>query len=91
MSPKELVEHGEEEDMWGGVFISTGLEKVIRMLVQTRANYPLAIQRSNWRNRGAHFSDLGIYMRCVSKDLQVVVSTLGDINFNCSLDYNLYH
>lgn len=33
-----------------------------------RRNFPIAIKRSVWKDRGALFSDTGILIRCVSSD-----------------------
>lgn len=68
MSPEELVAHGEHEQEWGGYFIIKGLERLIRMLLMTRRNYPIAIKRSGWKARGVLFSDLGVLLRTVQDD-----------------------
>lgn len=68
MSPKELVDHGELEQEWGGYFIIRGIERLIRMLIMTRRNYPIAIKRPLWKTRGEQFSDLGIILRSVQED-----------------------
>lgn len=68
MSPKQLVKYGEHEQEWGGYFVIKGLERLIRMLLMTRRNYPIAIRRSGWKTRGVQFSDLGILLRTVRKD-----------------------
>ncbi|XP_015599318.1 DNA-directed RNA polymerase I subunit RPA2 [Cephus cinctus] len=68
MSPKELVAHGEHEEEWGGYFIIKGHERLIRMLLMTRRNYPIAIKRSSWKQRGSQFSDLGLLLRSVRDD-----------------------
>lgn len=34
----------------------------------TRRNYPLAVKRPSWKMRGDSFSDLGVLIRCVTKD-----------------------
>lgn len=68
MNPAELVAHGEHEQEWGGYFLVKGLERLIRMLLMTRRNYPIAIKRSSWKTRGALFSDLGILLRSVRDD-----------------------
>lgn len=73
MSPKQLVAHGEHEQEWGGYFIIRGLERLIRMLLLTRRNYPIAIKRSGWKTRGIRFSDLGIFLRTVRDDSTATV------------------
>lgn len=68
MSCKQLVEHGEHEQEWGGYFVIKGLERLVRMLLMTRRNYPVAIKRSGWKGRGILFSDLGVLLRTVRDD-----------------------
>uniref|UniRef100_A0A182P955 DNA-directed RNA polymerase subunit beta n=1 Tax=Anopheles epiroticus TaxID=199890 RepID=A0A182P955_9DIPT len=67
-TPEELVARGEHEDEWGGYFVVRGNEKLIRMLVMTRRNYPIAVSRNTWRDRGKDFSSMGIFIRCVRVD-----------------------
>lgn len=73
MSPKELVKHGEHEQEWGGYFVVKGHERLVRMLLMTRRNYPVAIRRSGWKMRGSLFSDSGISIRCVKDDQTATV------------------
>ncbi|ENN77884.1 hypothetical protein YQE_05562, partial [Dendroctonus ponderosae] len=68
LNPENLVKHSEHEQESGGYFVVSGLEKLIRMLLMTRRNYPIAIKRSGWKARGALFSDMGISIRCVTSD-----------------------
>lgn len=67
-SPKEMVNHGEHDSEWGGYFIIKGNEKIIRMLLMTRRNYPVAVKRSTWKDRGQNFTELGILVRSVRND-----------------------
>ena len=39
LSPKQLVDHHEESEEWGGYFIINGIEKILRMLIMPRRNY----------------------------------------------------
>uniref|UniRef100_A0A182JFS2 DNA-directed RNA polymerase subunit beta n=1 Tax=Anopheles atroparvus TaxID=41427 RepID=A0A182JFS2_ANOAO len=68
MSPAELVERGEHEDEWGGHFIVRGNEKLVRMLIMTRRNYPIVMTRNAWKDRGREFSPTGVIIRCVRND-----------------------
>ncbi|KAG1649768.1 DNA-directed RNA polymerase I subunit RPA2 [Nymphon striatum] len=68
LGPKELVEKGEEAEEFGGYFVINGLEKIMRMLILSRRNYPLAMVRPSWKNRGKLFSEYGVSMRCVKPD-----------------------
>uniref|UniRef100_A0A1Y1KKJ0 DNA-directed RNA polymerase subunit beta n=1 Tax=Photinus pyralis TaxID=7054 RepID=A0A1Y1KKJ0_PHOPY len=76
MTPKQLVTHKEHEQEWGGYFIIRGHEKLIRMLLMTRRNYPIAIKRGGWKGRGDLFSDVGIQIRCVNDSQTCVPNTL---------------
>ena len=76
LSPKELVERGEQESEWGGYFIIGGHERILRMLQTTRRNYPIAMQRPSWKNRGKNFSDYGVTIDCCKPDLTTVKNVL---------------
>jgi DNA-directed RNA polymerase I subunit RPA2 len=73
MSPAELIAHDEHEQEWGGYFVVKGLERILRMLIATRRNYPIAMKKHAWKSRGEHFSDLGIFLRSVRDDNTTVV------------------
>lgn len=73
-SPAELVKRGEHADEWGGYFIVKGRERFVRMLLNPRRNYPMVIKRSTWKNKDLHFSDVGIYIRCIAADHTAAVS-----------------
>ncbi|CAG0884695.1 unnamed protein product [Darwinula stevensoni] len=64
----QRVKMGEEENEIGGYFVVKGHERLIRMLVNVRRNYPLALSRSSWKQRGKLFSDQGVLIRCVRDD-----------------------
>ncbi|KAK6637732.1 hypothetical protein RUM44_008154 [Polyplax serrata] len=68
LTPAQLIERGEHENEWGGYFILKGHERLIRMLLVVRRNYPIAIIRRSWKQRGALFSEKGILLRCVADD-----------------------
>lgn len=68
LSPEQMVEKGEHDTDWGGIFIVKGNEKIIRMLLMSRRNYPIAVKRSTWKDRGSNFSELGIMVRTVRDD-----------------------
>ncbi|CAL1577099.1 unnamed protein product [Knipowitschia caucasica] len=65
LTPKQLVEHHEEAEEMGGYFIVNGIEKVIRMLIMPRRNYPIAMVRPKWKSRGQGYTQYGISLRCV--------------------------
>lgn len=68
LTPEQLVAQGEHETEWGGYFVVKGHEKLIRMLLMTRKNYPVSVKRSTWKERGQQFSDIGILVRAVKTD-----------------------
>ncbi|OQV16825.1 DNA-directed RNA polymerase I subunit RPA2 [Hypsibius exemplaris] len=67
-TPKMMVDRGEEENEFGGYFIINGNEKLVRLLVTQRANYPMAIKRSSWAKRDKYYTEFGVTLRCVKKD-----------------------
>ena len=54
----------KQHNEFGGYFIVNGIERCVRLLQIPRRNHPTAIQRSNYKNRGPTYTDLGIAMRC---------------------------
>lgn len=79
LSPEQLIHRGEQENEWGGYFIIKGKERLIRLLLNSRRNYPIAVKRSSWKGRDIDFSDTGIMIRCVSEDQTAVVSRKYDV------------
>ena len=53
-----------KQNEFGGYFIINGIERCVRLLQIPRRNHPTAIQRSNFKNRGPAFSDIGVSIRC---------------------------
>uniref|UniRef100_A0A5S6QQ32 DNA-directed RNA polymerase subunit beta n=1 Tax=Trichuris muris TaxID=70415 RepID=A0A5S6QQ32_TRIMR len=76
VTSEQLVTLKEEAKEFGGYFIVNGVEKIIRLLITTRRNYPIAINRPKWATLGAHYTPYGIYLRCVLDDHTAVVSTI---------------
>jgi len=68
LSPKQLVLHQEEEQEMGGYFIINGNEKVVRMLIMQRRNFPLGIIRPSWKNRGQYYTEFGVTIRSMTED-----------------------
>lgn len=52
------VIHSQE---MGGYFVVNGNEKVIRMLIMPRRNYPIAMARPKWKQRGQGYTQYGMY------------------------------
>lgn len=64
----ELVRYKEESTEFGGYFICNGIERIIRMLVQTRRHYILALRRGAYHKRGPSFTEMATLIRCVKPD-----------------------
>ncbi len=52
---------------WVGYFIVNGIEKVIRLLIMPRRNYPIAVSRPKFKSRGQGYTQYG--KCCVSSRL----------------------
>ncbi|VDM58705.1 unnamed protein product [Angiostrongylus costaricensis] len=76
MSIKELLKAGEEGTEQGGYFICRGSEKVIRLLVSNRRNFPIALCRKAFREKGLLFTQYGVLMRSVKDNHTAVMMTL---------------
>ncbi|KAL7753220.1 hypothetical protein RI367_000995 [Sorochytrium milnesiophthora] len=76
MTPKQLLQHSEESEEMGGYFIVNGIERIIRMLIVNRRNYPLALIRGSFQNRGQSYSQYGVQIRCVRPDQTSQSNTL---------------
>lgn len=85
----------EESEELGGYFIVNGVEKLIRMLIVNRRNYPAAIIRPSFANRGSSYTQFGVSIRCVRPDQTSQTNTLhylndGNIVFRFSWRKNEY-
>lgn len=62
----------------GGYFIVGGIERCVRLLQVPRRNHATAIQRSNYKNRGNVYTDLGVAIRCArhNGDQSTITNTL---------------
>jgi DNA-directed RNA polymerase I subunit RPA2 len=94
-TPAQLVEHKEESEELGGYFIVNGNEKLIRMLVLPKRNYPLAIVRPSFVNRGKSYTKYGIQIRSVRPDQTSQTNVLhylsdGNVTFRFSWRKNEY-
>lgn len=68
MSRRELVARKEESNEFGGTFICNGIERIIRMLVQNRRHYIMALRRGAYHKRGPAFTEMATLIRCVRPD-----------------------
>lgn len=69
LNEDELVRKHEDMHELGGYFIVNGNERLIRMLVMNKRNYPVCFQRGSFINRGKFFTPYAVQMRCVRDDL----------------------
>ncbi|XP_060076797.1 DNA-directed RNA polymerase I subunit RPA2-like [Ylistrum balloti] len=76
LSPADLIKRGEEAEEMGGYFVVNGLEKVVRMLVMPRRNYPTCMTRPSWKNRGKQYTEYGVSIRCVLDDQSGITNIL---------------
>ncbi len=65
LSEKELIKANEDPNEFGGYFIINGNEKIVRMLVVQKSNYPVAFLRPSYTNRGPGYTQYAVQMRCV--------------------------
>ncbi|KAF2968065.1 hypothetical protein GQX73_g5481 [Xylaria multiplex] len=94
-SPAQLVARREESEELGGYFIINGIEKIIRLLLLNRRNFPLAIYRPSFTNRGPAYTPFGIILRCVRPDETSQTNVLhylndGNVTFRFSWRKNEY-
>ena len=54
----------EESVEMGGYFICNGIERIIRMLIQQRRHYIMALRRSAYHKRGNNYTDAATLIRC---------------------------
>ncbi|TWU74349.1 hypothetical protein ED733_006257 [Metarhizium rileyi] len=94
-SPAQLVQRKEESEELGGYFIVNGIEKIIRLLQVNKRNFPMAINRPSFQNRGAGYTSYGIIVRSVRPDETSQTNVLhylndGNITFRFSWRKNEY-
>ena len=76
LNEKELAKRGEDMSEFGGYFIINGNEKVIRMLIVPKRNFPITFKRSKFCERGKDFTPYAVQMRCVRDDFTAQTITL---------------
>lgn len=69
LSEEQLVQKKEDMHEFGGYFIINGNERIIRMLIMNKRNYPVAFSRGSFVNRGRFFTPHAVQMRCVRDDM----------------------
>ena len=91
LSEQQLVKRKEDMYEFGGYFIINGNERIIRMLIMNKRNYPVAFERGSFVNRGKFFTPYAVQMRCVRDDMFAQTVTLHYLSDgNCSLKF-IYH
>ncbi|XP_042451459.1 DNA-directed RNA polymerase I subunit 2-like isoform X1 [Zingiber officinale] len=66
--PQKLVFHKEEATEMGGYFICDGMERLARLLIIQKRNYPISMVRKSFKNRGPGYSDKAVVIRCARDD-----------------------
>ncbi|KAL8740209.1 MAG: hypothetical protein Q9190_007066, partial [Brigantiaea leucoxantha] len=94
-TPAQMVQHKEESEELGGYFIVNGNERLIRMLIVPKRNFPMGVIRGSFANRGATYTKYGIQIRAVRPDQTSQTNTLhylsdGNITFRFSWRKNEY-
>lgn len=94
-TPAQLVQQKEESEEFGGYFIVNGIEKLIRMLIVSRRNFPMAIVRGSFVDRGGTYTKYGMQIRSVRPDQTSQTNVLhyladGNITFRFSWRKNEY-
>jgi len=75
-TPEELTKLREDPTERGGYFIINGNERVIRLLIQQKSNYIIALVRPSFQNRGPLYSEYATQMRCMRRDLSTLTNSL---------------
>eukprot|EP00931_Biecheleriopsis_adriatica_P118111 TRINITY_DN93574_c0_g1_i1.p1 TRINITY_DN93574_c0_g1~~TRINITY_DN93574_c0_g1_i1.p1 ORF type:complete len:1268 (-),score=228.21 TRINITY_DN93574_c0_g1_i1:51-3854(-) len=76
LSPEELVRAREDCTETGGYFLLHGLERVIRLLIMPRSNFPMAVTRPSYQNRGKLYTPHAVIMRCMRSDGSTLTNSL---------------
>jgi DNA-directed RNA polymerase I subunit RPA2 len=62
-SKEALVQMKEEPDEFGGTFICNGIERVLRLLIQQRRHYIMALRRSAYGARNDSYTEFATMIR----------------------------
>eukprot|EP01114_Cavostelium_apophysatum_P011466 TRINITY_DN2573_c0_g1_i3.p1 TRINITY_DN2573_c0_g1~~TRINITY_DN2573_c0_g1_i3.p1 ORF type:complete len:1133 (+),score=312.71 TRINITY_DN2573_c0_g1_i3:209-3607(+) len=68
LKPTDLVRRKEEPEEFGGYFVVNGNEKLMRMLIVSRRNEVLAVNRGSFVKLGTGYSTQAVMIRCVRSD-----------------------
>ncbi|XP_031127210.1 DNA-directed RNA polymerase I subunit 2 [Ipomoea triloba] len=75
-SPRKLASCKEDPSEMGGYFILNGLERVVRLLILPKRNYPTSMVRNSFRDKREGYTDKAIAIRCVREDQSAVTVRL---------------
>eukprot|EP00747_Dinoflagellata_sp_TGD_P159002 gnl/TRDRNA2_/TRDRNA2_177864_c0_seq2.p1 gnl/TRDRNA2_/TRDRNA2_177864_c0~~gnl/TRDRNA2_/TRDRNA2_177864_c0_seq2.p1 ORF type:complete len:1194 (+),score=-61.88 gnl/TRDRNA2_/TRDRNA2_177864_c0_seq2:82-3663(+) len=64
----QLIAIGEEDNEFGGYFICNGIERLIRMFIEPRRNYVIAMRRDIYAKRCVGYTEAVCTLRCVRRD-----------------------
>lgn len=76
MTRPQLVAAKEESTEMGGYFICNGIERIIRMLIQQRRHYIMALKRGAYKKRGSNYTEAATLLRYNSLRQFKTVSTV---------------
>ena len=79
-TPAQLMAHKEDSEELGGYFIVNGNEKLIRLLIMPKRNYPTVLERGAFTNRGPTYSKFGVSIRSVRPDQSSQTNVLHYLN-----------
>ncbi|XP_015878970.3 DNA-directed RNA polymerase I subunit 2 [Ziziphus jujuba] len=79
-SPQKLVFYREESSEMGGYFILNGLERVVRLVIAPKRNYPMSLVRGTYLNLREGYTDKAVSIRCVREDQSSVTVRLYYLN-----------
>ena len=88
LTEEQLIRKKEDMYEFGGYFIINGNERIVRMLIMNKRNYPVAFERGSFVNRGKFFTPYAVQMRCVRDDMFAQTITLHYLSDgNCTLKF----
>ena len=88
LTEEQLIAKREDMYEFGGYFIINGNERIIRMLIMNKRNYPVAFERGSFVNRGKFFTPYAVQIRCVRDDMFAQTITLHYLSDgNCTLKF----
>ncbi|VVA32071.1 PREDICTED: DNA-directed RNA polymerase [Prunus dulcis] len=75
-NPEKLVSCKEESSEMGGYFVLNGLERVVRLVILPKRNYPTSMVRNSFRDRKEGYTDKAVVIRCAREDQSSVTVKL---------------